>query len=54
MTSCTHCSIGHEVVPGELAATVLGLVELLHEGNEVLQTDGKRDRDPLRTTGPRP
>lgn len=54
MISCTHCSIGHKVVPGKLATTVLRLVELLHEGDEVLQTDRQRDRDPLGTTGPRP
>ena len=46
-------AVGHEMVPGELAAAVLALVELLHLGYVVLELGRQRHRHLVRAARPR-
>ena len=49
----THYAIGHEVVPVQLPAAVVPLVEVLHLRDQVLQLRGQRDEHLLTAAGPR-
>lgn len=48
----THDSVGHQVMPVELPAAVVLLVEVLHLRDEVFQLRGEGDEDLL--AAPRP
>lgn len=49
----THDSVGHQVMPVELPAAVVLLVEVLHLRDEVFQLRGKGDEDLLAAPRPR-
>ena len=50
----THDAVGHEVVPVELPAAVVLLVEVLHLRDQVLELGGQRHKHLLAAPGPRP
>lgn len=50
----THDAVGHQVMPVQLPAAVVLLVEILHLWNEVFQLCGEGDKDLLAAPRPRP
>ena len=50
----TYSSIGHVMMPLQLATAVLFTIKFLDFRNVIFQFQRQRDHDPVRTTSPRP